>query len=647
MVLRGVNRSGMEYTDRNSLDPTGRTRPSSREGAGITRAEIREIVGHWGANIIRLPINQEWTLTRADYLVNLDSIIEWAAAEGAYTLLDLQWFDNHREFGRDAHNNINRVPPMPEENSVRLWRLLASRYRDEPAVLYDIFNEPHEALANDTSFLFQRPGSRNAWISMWHDWVRRLTREIHAVNGRALIFVSGWDWALDLRGFPVQVARKPLANVVYSTHVYPDKAANTADFDNWFGFPRLRNSHPVFVGEWGGGALHLDWGNRLEGYLRDKHRYTGGVWPGVAGWTAWSWSDAAQGNPPGQPPPPPLVERGQGSRTVRGRTFTWRTFVMAGGHYQPTEFGELVRGALRTMPLAPTADFDATRPVGSRNRYRISISTARHGDFFVVNGHDFTPGTRIIFSGLPGSVTVRPRMVLPHLLIVPQLPTAVPLGNGMVHVLRPDGVQSELTPCVVTGAQAAQTTINPGASKAAPFTIVLIANPVVERRNGTLVADPIQTRRLSFHRVVADVIRSLFGRSETLLHPFLYDIRIVARFAPDTGTLAHALCKQSAGGVMEPVQDRITNYLASLGISADICYVVYQSTRYTRESSLCTDDDVSIPGKVFLYDGAAHWHRRTCTSPGVICQNVPMDDPATPLHEFMHAAGAWGQGEVA
>lgn len=346
-ILRGLNRSGLQYTDWPGRDPSGSIRSTPLATSGITRAEIQEIRSRWGANILRLPLNQEWALSRSDYLRDLDRIIEWAAAEGMYTLLNLHAFDTRREFGPGNH-----VPPLPEENSVRFWILLASRYRREPAVLYDLFNEPHVPLAGDTSYVFQPPATPTGWIHLWHDWIRRLAAAIHRVHPDALLFVSGWDWGHDLSSFPVPISGGTfLRNAVYSTHIYQDSArAGHTDFERLFGFPRLRVDHPIFVGEWGGdttatsvtnhyassplpagwASTILTWGRELEDYMRERHRSVGGTWQGLAGWTAWSWGDW-----------PHVVER--------ARTGT-RPYTIAAGVHSPTPFGALVQAALLRPP---------------------------------------------------------------------------------------------------------------------------------------------------------------------------------------------------------------------------------------------------------------------------------------------------------
>ncbi len=269
VMLRGVNRSGLEY---------------SQTGAGITAEEIQEITGGWGANVVRLPFNQAWALGRpgydaSRYLEALDFVIDQAAARGAYTLLDLQWLDAVTGRGT-TRDGPNFVAALPDLASGDLWRQLAARYAGESAVLYDIFNEPHDALPDDASELrgLQEDGStyplesRRVSMAEWQPWARYLVAAIRGVNPEALIFVSGVKWGYDLTGFPLE----GVEGVVYSTHVYRNKGKR---WDESFG--RLSATHPVFAGEWGGGPEDVAWGERLAAYLMER---------GI-GWTAWSWSD--------------------------------------------------------------------------------------------------------------------------------------------------------------------------------------------------------------------------------------------------------------------------------------------------------------------------------------------------------------------
>ncbi len=293
-MLRGICRSGLEYSP---PDAAG-----SLANAGITAEDIGEIVMGWGANIVRLPFNQDWALARPDYdperyLQALDFVIDTAAALGAYTLLDLQWLDAVTPRGRTSDGSTNFVAPLPNLLSVEVWRQLAARYAANCAVLYDIFNEPHDQLPGDEVPLLVTSGRVS--MAEWQLWATCLIEAIRNENSAALIFVSGIDWGYNLRGFPIA----GMDNVVYSTHIYRNKGSN---WEEAFGF--LAEDHAVFAGEWGGGTDDIRWGKKLVQYMRTRN----------IGWTAWSWKDYPRLL---QPLPAP--------------------------DYQATEFGLLVRGALR------------------------------------------------------------------------------------------------------------------------------------------------------------------------------------------------------------------------------------------------------------------------------------------------------------
>lgn len=326
--LRGVNRSGLEYAE-----PVGM---SFLDGARISAAEIDYIVRDWRANIIRLPFNQDWALHGRDgvtadaYLDALDQVIYWASRAGAYTLLDLQWLDADVIRGRNRDGSANRVAALPTRDSITVWATLADRYRDEPAVLFDIFNEPHDPLRDDpTGLQAIRDDGTLTWLegrrvtmAEWQPWARQLVTAIRREHPRGLVFVSGVAWAYDLRDVPLAVADGSstfFPDVVYSTHVYPwcghpvrarwgrSPHAPRAALSWAEAFGRLSREVPVFVAEWGGESGHLRWGETLARYLRRLD----------LGWTAWSWSDY-----------PRLVVDAQS------------------GNYEPTEFGDLVRRAL-------------------------------------------------------------------------------------------------------------------------------------------------------------------------------------------------------------------------------------------------------------------------------------------------------------
>src|SRR5581483_2559988 len=277
VLLRGVNRSGFEYTQ-----------PSDAgflAAAQCTSEEIQIIVSGWGANIIRLPFNQDWALNGTDghsaeeYLASLDQVISWSAELGAYTILDLQWLDAQTVYGhtKDTNgiNEDNHVPPTPNAHTIDLWSMLAGRYREEPAVLFDLLNEPHDRLEDDILPLYLigadesvvQANSSSVGPEQWLPWARRLTTEIQTIRSNGLILVGGVDWAFDLRDIRLEAP-----NIVYSAHIYPDRPVNS-----WNRAIGRSTEVPVFVGEWGGHDGDLNFGKNLAQTMGQQS----------LGWTAW------------------------------------------------------------------------------------------------------------------------------------------------------------------------------------------------------------------------------------------------------------------------------------------------------------------------------------------------------------------------
>jgi aryl-phospho-beta-D-glucosidase BglC (GH1 family) len=115
--LQGVNAGGME---------------SVPNGDQVVKSVVVAI-DQWHANCIRLPVKDDfWFGTTAyqgdggkDYRELIDRIVTLAANRGAYVVLDLHRFR------------------APKAEHATFWKDAAARYKDHPAVLFELFNEPH------------------------------------------------------------------------------------------------------------------------------------------------------------------------------------------------------------------------------------------------------------------------------------------------------------------------------------------------------------------------------------------------------------------------------------------------------------------------------------------------------------------------
>jgi endoglucanase len=181
----------------------------------IAEADIQFIAAA-GFNTVRVPFDYrmfvngdaEPKFEGAGYAL-MDRLVGWADKAGLRVILDL-----HAAPGGQvgaSHDGGSGFPLLfyvraNQDLTVRLWRNLAQRYRDEPAVLgYDLLNEPI-APHHDTNYLEQR----------LEPFLQRLIVAIREAGSRQVIFLNGSHWGTTLRAFGPPFAD----NLVYTYHSY-------------------------------------------------------------------------------------------------------------------------------------------------------------------------------------------------------------------------------------------------------------------------------------------------------------------------------------------------------------------------------------------------------------------------------------------
>ncbi|MHA3770404.1 glycoside hydrolase family 5 protein [Verrucomicrobiota bacterium sgz303538] len=242
--LQGVNVVSLEW---------------SAEGEQVMKAAL-VATEQWNANIIRLPVAPKWWFGRgpgqkdggAAYRQRVDDVINLVANRGKYLLLDLH------QFG------------APRQEHVDFWKDAAAKYKNHPAVLFDLFNEPHgmswEVWRNGGEVAEKKkPGEEDAFLSAEEKakiaearhsiGMQRLLETVRETGARNVVLVGGLDYAYDLSGIANGYAldEKGGNGIILSTHIYPwkkgwaDKVLIVAD------------KFPILVGEVGAGAKKMEW----------------------------------------------------------------------------------------------------------------------------------------------------------------------------------------------------------------------------------------------------------------------------------------------------------------------------------------------------------------------------------------------------
>jgi hypothetical protein len=619
VVLRGV-----EVTDtpgRQLRDGPADSRPGLWPADGAISGQAEAVAGvgstYSGATLVRIPLSEGAILRSAQfrdkYLRAVDELIRQAAGNGSYTLLTLRWLDGAGTYGADPDGGQAFLPPLPDAATTRAWRLLAHRYANEPAVLFDLWDRPHPSPP--------AAGARDRW----HIAVRGLEAAIAREHGRALLFVAGPRFGRELGSFPVLDADRPLRNVVYRVRVPgPAIAAPPAGFEALLAPTELRALCPVFV-DWSAAGASLEHVDRFERFLRPLHRHREGRWQGLAGW----------------------------SLTYEARLV------------------EFARATLATAPSHPVSDFDPAAADGHRDRWQVRPQPdVYEGDLFAIEGHDFVPrrreaAPRIEFSRAGAAeVSVEPAAVLPHALIVAALPATLTAGDYTMTVVRARGAPSRPVNITIRPGQRPEgvQVVFPGAQKPsgrAPYTIAMVASVVAEHvpaggGTSTTVRDGLGDSRTAFNTGVAHALRTLFALPEGLLRPYAEEIRVVVRYARDLTPYvqfrydhpARPRPDARAEGTLEVQHDLGRALIAT----ADIAFFLTNGRDDCRASSASYGIDGRVPPALpFWYDdrvGLEHRHATSVPSLSALYAPPIAENSRTALHEFAHGASDAFAGAV-
>ncbi len=240
--LQGLNAGGME---------------SVPNGDQIVKSTVVGI-DEWKANCVRLPVKEDfWFGTSAyqndggeAYRSTVDKIVRLAANRGAYVVLDLHRFR------------------APKAEHIAFWKDAAKRYANHPAVLFDLFNEPHgiswetwrnggfvgeAGKVDESAFLSAEEKRKNQGFESVG--MQALVEAVRSTGARNVVIAGGLGWANDLTGIESAAIEKsespsyrlddPMGNgVMYAWHTYHWHKG-------WAKILPVAAKHPIFLGEVG------------------------------------------------------------------------------------------------------------------------------------------------------------------------------------------------------------------------------------------------------------------------------------------------------------------------------------------------------------------------------------------------------------
>jgi endoglucanase len=300
--LLGVNHASFEY--------------ACDEGFGYSDGHMDDAdagaIASWDADAVRIPINEDcWLginnrpntsqgepLTRAGYQQAIEDYVAALHAHGLYAILDLHW-------SAPGTQTASGQQPMPDDHSAEFWTSLATTFKNDPAVVFDVFNEPYSPADPRSGEDPTHPVSWACWenggctVPSFANTSQATGQKYTAVGMQALVtairntgarqpvLVGGLDFANDLTGWLGNAPNDPLNQAAASFHNYMGQTCDNSGCWNSQIAPVAANV-PVVTGE-------FDEDNYTEAQCQNKTPSTFDqdymTWAdqhGV-GYLAWGW----------------------------------------------------------------------------------------------------------------------------------------------------------------------------------------------------------------------------------------------------------------------------------------------------------------------------------------------------------------------
>jgi len=206
----------------------------------------------------RLPLSQDRWFGKAPeqddqgkaYRAIVDEIVKLCVSKGVYIMLELHW-SNAGVWGEQIGQHS-----IPDEHIAEFWKDFAPIYANHPAVIYDLYNEPHDVSWDiwlNGGEITDRPNRRNQKpITFKAVGMQQLLDIVRAAGAKNLVVVGGLDWAYDFSGIlEGRQLKDPTGNgLVYANHCYNNK--NQA-VETWIAnMEKAAKKFPIIISEFGG-----------------------------------------------------------------------------------------------------------------------------------------------------------------------------------------------------------------------------------------------------------------------------------------------------------------------------------------------------------------------------------------------------------
>jgi hypothetical protein len=280
--LVGVNRSGGEY--------------ACVQGWGFWDGPMDlasvQAIKSWRTNAVRIPLNETCWLgingvnpaySGENYRAEVERYVNLLVSQGMYPILDLHWT-------AAGTARATALQPMPNlDHSPDFWSSVAQRFKGNPAVIFDLFNEPYPDNNSNSTAAWScwKNGGTCSGVSFQVAGMQKLVDTVRNTGATNVILLGGVQYSNSLSNWLAYKPADPANQLAASLHTYDWNICNSETCWNNTVAP-VAAQVPVVTGELGEGSGTA---NYTTAYMR---------WADTKGisYLAWTWDTWGCGNGP-------------------------------------------------------------------------------------------------------------------------------------------------------------------------------------------------------------------------------------------------------------------------------------------------------------------------------------------------------------
>ena len=192
---------------------------------GPTDAASVAAIKSWHTNAVRIPLNEDCWLNingvkpqygGVNYQNAIINYVTLLHQNGFYVILDLQW-------NAPGTQQATGLQPMPDlDHAPAFWQSVATAFKNDPAVLFDVFNEPQFV-----SWGCWRDGT-GCPVNWQVAGMQRLVNTIRSTGATQPIMLGGLGYSNDLTQWLAYKPSDPANALVASFHNYNFQGCTSA-----------------------------------------------------------------------------------------------------------------------------------------------------------------------------------------------------------------------------------------------------------------------------------------------------------------------------------------------------------------------------------------------------------------------------------